>query len=154
MGPFSVVPFNSVSNGVAGCGEAGEVLLAYTVFFEIAKKAFNEAVLFATVGCDELRAAGGNRSEERENAGFEKSAHMTRRDFIEAGIGGVAPLALFQVSFAQSPPISSRRPPGGEDTAADLSVVVVGVDAADLTAIYIDDYLSVGTTCGNTPRIP
>jgi membrane dipeptidase len=59
---------------------------------------------------------------------------MKRRDFIEAGIGGVAALSVAQgVARAQSPN-------------AGAGVTVVGVDGADLTARYLRDYLSVGAT--------
>jgi hypothetical protein len=59
---------------------------------------------------------------------------MTRRNFIEAGIGGVAALSVAQgVS-----PAHSRD--------AGLGITVVGVDGADLTVPYLDDYLSVGAT--------
>jgi membrane dipeptidase len=59
---------------------------------------------------------------------------MTRRNFIEAGIGGVAALSLAQgVSLARSPD-------------ANPGIIVVGVDGADLTVPYLDDYLSVGAT--------
>ncbi len=56
---------------------------------------------------------------------------MTRRNFLEAGVGGAAALAVAQgVSRAQSP----HANPG---------IIVVGVDGADLTVPYLDDYLSV-----------
>jgi microsomal dipeptidase-like Zn-dependent dipeptidase len=59
---------------------------------------------------------------------------MTRRNFIEAGIGGAAALAVAQgVSRAHS-------------LDAGLGITVVGVDGADLTVPYLDDYLSVGAT--------
>src|ERR1700691_5277196 len=62
--PFGVIPFDPLSNGGAGFGEAGEVMLPDTLFFEAAKEAFDEAVLFGRVGRDELLrqtviAAGG-----------------------------------------------------------------------------------------------
>jgi membrane dipeptidase len=67
---------------------------------------------------------------------------MTRRNFIKAGIGGVAALSVAQgMSRAQS-------------LDAGLGIIVVGVDGADLTTRYLDDYLSVGATVwqysGNT----
>jgi hypothetical protein len=59
---------------------------------------------------------------------------MTRRNFIEAGIGGAGALSVAQgVSRAQSPD-------------ANPGIIVVGVEGADLTVHYLDDYLSVGTT--------
>jgi membrane dipeptidase len=66
---------------------------------------------------------------------------MKRRDFIEAGIGGVAALTVAQgVSRAQS---------------ADASqIVVIGVDGSNLTVPYLYDYLKAGATVwqysGNT----
>src|ERR1700722_4740135 len=66
MGPFGVIPFDPVSNSDAGFGEAGEVMLPDTLLFEATKEAFDEAVLFGGVGCDELL---------RQTPGFEKSAH-------------------------------------------------------------------------------
>src|SRR5690242_11137497 len=67
---------------------------------------------------------------------------MTRRNFIEAGIGGVAALSVAQgVSRAES-------------RDAGLGITVIGVDGADLTVPYLDDYLRVGATVwqysGNT----
>ena len=70
---------------------------------------------------------------------------MKRRNFIEAGIGGVAALAVAQgVSPAQSAPsVPSAR-----------GITVIGVDGADLTVTYLDDYLNIGATVwqysGNT----
>jgi hypothetical protein len=56
-----------VSNSGAGFGEAGEVMLPDALFFEAAKEAFDEAVLFGSVGRDELLvktviAAGGAKT--------------------------------------------------------------------------------------------
>ena len=57
---------------------------------------------------------------------------MMRRNFIEAGIGGVAALSVAQgVARAQSPG-------GGQ------GVTVVGVDGSGLTPEYVQDYLNVG----------
>ena len=50
MGTFAVVPFNPLSNGGAGFGEAGEVMLPNALFLKAAKEAFDEAVLFGGVG--------------------------------------------------------------------------------------------------------
>jgi membrane dipeptidase len=71
---------------------------------------------------------------------------MKRRDFIEAGIGGVAALSVAQgVSRAQS---------AAAGLPSAMGIVVVGVDGADLTVPYLDDYLSTGATVwqysGNT----
>ena len=62
---------------------------------------------------------------------------MKRRNFIEAGIGGVAALAVAQgVSPAQSAPsVPSAR-----------GITVIGVDGSDLTVTYLDDYLNTGAT--------
>ena len=38
MWPFGVIPFDPVSNSGAGFGEAGEVMLPDTLFFEAAKR--------------------------------------------------------------------------------------------------------------------
>jgi len=67
---------------------------------------------------------------------------MTRRNFIEAGIGGVAALSASQgMSRAQS-------------LDASQGIIVVGVDGADLTVPYLFDYLKAGATVwqysGNT----
>ena len=67
MGPFGVIPFDPVSNSCAGFGETGEVTLPDTLLFEATKEAFDEAVLFGRVGCDELLAqtviaAGGAKT--------------------------------------------------------------------------------------------
>ena len=71
---------------------------------------------------------------------------MTRRNFLEAGVGGVA-LSLAQgASHAQSPATAGNPTAQGQDTVADLRTVVVGVDGADLTVPYLHDYLSVGAT--------
>ena len=56
MGPFGVVPFDPLSNGGAGFGEAGEVMLPDTLLFEATKEAFDEAVLFGSIRRDELLA--------------------------------------------------------------------------------------------------
>ena len=50
MWPFGVVPFDPVSNGSAGFGEAGEVMLPDALFFEAAKEAFDETVLLGCIG--------------------------------------------------------------------------------------------------------
>ena len=63
---------------------------------------------------------------------------MKRRDFIEAGIGGVAALAVAQRGArAQNAP--AYLPPA-------RGITVVGVDGSDLTPQYLDDYLSTGAT--------
>jgi membrane dipeptidase len=69
---------------------------------------------------------------------------MTRRNFLEAGLGGVA-LSLGQgASHAQTPAIAGGTAAQGQDTVADLGVVVVGVDGSALTGAYLDEYLSSG----------
>ena len=72
MRPFGVVPFDPVSNSGAGFGEAGEVMLPDTLLFEATKEAFDEAVLFGGVGCDELLrqmivAAGSTKTPALKN---------------------------------------------------------------------------------------
>jgi membrane dipeptidase len=63
---------------------------------------------------------------------------MKRRDFIEAGVGGVAALTVAQgASRAQSATAGLPSATG---------IVVVGVDGSDLTVPYLDDYLSTGAT--------
>ena len=49
VGPFGGVPFDPVSNGGAGFAEAGEVMLPDALFFEAAKEAFDETVLFGSI---------------------------------------------------------------------------------------------------------
>jgi hypothetical protein len=71
---------------------------------------------------------------------------MRRRNFIEAGIGGMAALSVAQgVSRAQSAPA---------DLPSAMGITVVGVDGADLTIPYLNDYLNTGATVwqysGNT----
>jgi membrane dipeptidase len=71
---------------------------------------------------------------------------MKRRDFIKAGIGGVAALTVAQgVSRAQNVPPTSLSATG---------IVVVGVDGSNLTVPYLYDYLKAGATVwqysGNT----
>ena len=71
---------------------------------------------------------------------------VKRRDFIEAGIGGVAALTVAQgASRAQSTPANLSSASG---------IIVVGVEGSDLTPQYLDDYLRAGATVwqysGNT----
>ena len=71
---------------------------------------------------------------------------MKRRDFIEAGIGGVAALTVAPgVSRAQSTPVNVTSASG---------IIVIGVDGSSLTPQYLNDYLSAGATVwqysGNT----
>ena len=69
---------------------------------------------------------------------------MTRRNFLEAGVGGVA-LSLAQgASHAQSPATAGNPTAQAQDTVADLRTVVVGVDGSALTGAYLDEYLSSG----------
>ena len=68
----SLIPFNPLSNGGAGFGEAGEVMLPGALFLEAAKEAFDEALLFGSVGRDELMAqaviaAGGAKTPALKN---------------------------------------------------------------------------------------
>jgi membrane dipeptidase len=71
---------------------------------------------------------------------------MKRRDFIKAGIGGVAALTVAQgMSRAQS---------ASTDLPSATGIIVVGVDGSDLTSQYLKDYLRAGATVwqysGNT----
>lgn len=71
---------------------------------------------------------------------------MKRRNFVQAGIGGVATLSLAPgVSRAQGAP-APLQPASG--------IIVIGVDGSDLTVRYLDDYLRTGATVwqysGNT----
>ena len=71
---------------------------------------------------------------------------MTRRDFIKAGVGGVAALTGIRgVSRARS---------ASATLSSAMEVIVVGADGSDLTLSYLDDYQSVGATVwqysGNT----
>jgi membrane dipeptidase len=71
---------------------------------------------------------------------------MTRRNLLEAGLGGLA-LSLAQgASLAQTPGTAGSTAARGRDTAAGLSTVVIGVDGSKLTGAYIDEYLSSGAT--------
>ena len=80
---------------------------------------------------------------------------MTRRNFLEAGLGGAA------LSLAQAAPLVQSSARAGNivgqsrDTAADLSIVVIGVDGSStqvdgpegaVDTAYIDLYLSNGAT--------
>ena len=83
MGPFGVVPFDPLSSGGAGFAEAGEVMLLDALFFEAAKEAFDESVLFGRVGCDELLAqtviaAGGAKPPALKDEAVIR-AHYWRR---------------------------------------------------------------------------
>ncbi len=44
------------------------------------------------------------------------------------------------------PPTAGGTAAQGQDTAADLSTVVIGVDGSALTGDYVDEYLSSGAT--------
>jgi membrane dipeptidase len=70
---------------------------------------------------------------------------MKRRSLIKAGIGGMSALAV-------TPKIS--RSQSDNNLASARGIVVIGVDGADLTVPYLDDYLNVGATVwqysGNT----
>ena len=72
MRPFGVIPFNPLSNGDAGFGKAGEVMLPDTFFLETAKEAFDEAVLLRRIRRDEFLvqtviAAGGTKTPALKN---------------------------------------------------------------------------------------
>src|SRR5271156_5994905 len=83
MRPFGVIPFDPLSNGGAGFGEAGEVMLPDAFFFEAAKEALDEAVLFGHVGRDELLrqtviAAGGAKTPALKNQSIVAAYHRRR----------------------------------------------------------------------------
>jgi microsomal dipeptidase-like Zn-dependent dipeptidase len=71
---------------------------------------------------------------------------MTRRNFLEAGLGGAALSLAQRASHAQTPATDGPTAAQGQDTAADLSAVVIGVDGSALTRAYLDEYLSSGAT--------
>jgi membrane dipeptidase len=71
---------------------------------------------------------------------------MTRRNFLEAGLGGAALSLAQRASHAQSPATAGGTAAQGQDAAADLSTVVIGVDGSALTGDYVDEYLSSGAT--------
>ncbi|MBV8771875.1 MAG: membrane dipeptidase [Deltaproteobacteria bacterium] len=71
---------------------------------------------------------------------------ITRRNFIKAGIGGVAALCVGQgVSLAQSAPANLPSANG---------IIVIGVEGSDLKPQYLQDFLDAGATVwqvsGNT----
>jgi membrane dipeptidase len=70
---------------------------------------------------------------------------MKRRSFIKAGIGGVSALAVTQ---------KMSRSQSDNNLPSAKGITVIGVDGADLTVPYLDDYLRVGATVwqysGNT----
>ena len=71
---------------------------------------------------------------------------MTRRDFLEAGLGGAAITMAQRASHAQTSAIAGGTAAQGHDTTADLRTVVIGVDGSALTGDYVDEYLSSGAT--------
>lgn len=71
---------------------------------------------------------------------------MPRRTFLKFGVSGLALSMVQGASLAQSQSTAGANDGYAKDTDARLGVVVIGVDGADLTAPYLDDYLSVGAT--------
>jgi hypothetical protein len=71
---------------------------------------------------------------------------MPRRTFLKFGVSGLALSMVQGASLAQSQSTAGANAGYAKDTDARLGVVVIGVDGADLTAPYLDDYLSVGAT--------
>ena len=67
---------------------------------------------------------------------------MTRRNFVKAGIGGLAALTV------------AKRVSGAQSSDAGQGIVVLAVEGSTLNVPYINDYLSVGATVfqysGNT----
>ena len=80
MGAFGVVPFDPASNGGTGFGEAGEIMLPYTLFFEAAEKAFDETVLLGCIRRNEfltqtIIAAGGTKTPALKNQSIIRAHH-------------------------------------------------------------------------------
>jgi hypothetical protein len=75
-----------------------------------------------------------------------KGTAMPRRTFLKFGVSGLALSMVQGASLAQSQSIAGANAGYAKDPDAVLGVVVIGVDGADLTAPYLDDYLSVGAT--------
>jgi hypothetical protein len=95
--PARAVPFDPVNNSGAGFAEAGEVMLPDTLLFEAAKEAFDEAVLFGGVGCDELlrqmacpsftvcsNRAIYSRGSAKSRSDLVKTFQVPIKDFLEA----------------------------------------------------------------------
>ena len=80
MRPFGVVPFDPASNGGTGFAEAGEVMLPDTLFFEAAKKAFDETVLLGCIRRNEflaqtIIAAGGTKTPALKDQSIIRAHH-------------------------------------------------------------------------------
>jgi membrane dipeptidase len=71
---------------------------------------------------------------------------MPRRTFLKFGVSGLALSMVQGASLAQSQSTAVEQTGYAKSTDAGPGVVVIGVDGADLTAPYLDDYLSVGAT--------
>jgi membrane dipeptidase len=71
---------------------------------------------------------------------------MPRRTFLKFGVGGLALSMVQGASLAQSQSTVGANAGYPKDPDAGLGVMVIGVDGSDLTARYLDDYLSVGAT--------
>ena len=102
MGPFGVVPFDPLSNGGASLAEAGEVMLPDALFFEAAEKAYDEAVLFGGVGCDEFLAeaviaAGSAKTPALKNQSIIRAHH--RRRTMRAQGAEARQAGLFEGAF-------------------------------------------------------
>ena len=75
-----VVPFDPASNGGTGFGEACEIMLPYTLFFEAAEKAFDETVLLGCIRRNEflaqtIIAAGGTKTPALKNQSIIRAHH-------------------------------------------------------------------------------
>ena len=69
---------------------------------------------------------------------------MPRRTFLKFGATGLALSMVQGASLAQSQSIAGEIADHANHTDPGLGVVVIGVDGADLTVPYLNDYLSVG----------
>jgi microsomal dipeptidase-like Zn-dependent dipeptidase len=75
-----------------------------------------------------------------------KGTTMPRRTFLKFGVSGLALSMVQSSSFAQSQSTAGKIADHAKHRDPGLGVVVIGVDGADLTGRYLDDYLSVGAT--------
>ena len=71
---------------------------------------------------------------------------MPRRTFLKFGVSGLALSMVQGASLAQSQSTAGEIADHAKHTDPGLGVVVIGVDGADLTVPYLNDYLSVGAT--------
>ena len=67
---------------------------------------------------------------------------MKRRDFLKAGVAGMALNLAQGPARAQVEPRADVKGADAKDTDADLSVVVIGTDGSDLLDDVVDKYLA------------